>query len=323
MGGLGVIDTGVIDTFGEEIVDASEPLEPSFEIQTGSAQIVLKGEDAYGSRKLVLESSDELHVTFVCDGHGGAAAAQLCADKLLPILIEEARGDGSTASLQRAATRACARLHAEARAASTAGSTLTCIIVYPGRREVTAFNLGDSAAWMVPRDGSAATLLAEDHRLDTSEAERERVIALGGRLAHARGLSGEPGGPLRLWPGGGVGGAAQARVLGDSRLGDFVDATPAVTSLKLPRCGADFLVCSDGVWDALPAEAVLATVRGMMRSPVTLAASAIVESALNQRHAYDCDGYRRPRDDTTALLLRVRRSDEAEVLPAGGCLGCS
>jgi len=99
--------------------------------------------------------------------------------------------------------------------------------------------------------------------------------------------------------------------------------SPAVTSLKLPRCGADFLVCSDGVWDALPAEAVLATVRGMMRSPVTLAASAIVESALNQRHAYDCDGYRRPRDDTTALLLRVRRSDEAEVLPAGGCLGCS
>ena len=143
---LGVIDTVVIDTFGPEIVDASEPVEPSFEIQTGSAQIVLKGEDAYGSRKLVLESSDELHVTFVCDGHGGAAAAQLCADKLLPILIEEARGDGSTASLQRAATRACARLHAEARAASTAGSTLTCIIVHPGRREVTAFNLGDSVA---------------------------------------------------------------------------------------------------------------------------------------------------------------------------------
>ena len=51
---LGVIDTVVIDTFGPEIVDASEPVEPSFEIQTGSAQIVLKGEDAYGSRKLCL-----------------------------------------------------------------------------------------------------------------------------------------------------------------------------------------------------------------------------------------------------------------------------
>mmetsp|Transcript_43021 Transcript_43021/g.135779 ORF Transcript_43021/g.135779 Transcript_43021/m.135779 type:complete len:340 (-) Transcript_43021:644-1663(-) len=292
-----MIDAGAAEEDGTE---------PSFEIQKGSAQIVLKGEDAYGYRKLVLESSDELHVTFVCDGHGGAAAAQLCADKLLPMFIEEARGDGSTASLQRAAARACARLHAEARAASTAGSTLTCIIVHPGRREVTAFNLGDSAAWMVPRDGSAATLLTEDHRLDASEAERERVAALGGRLAHARGLSGEPGGPLRVWPGEGIGGAAQARVVGDARLGDYVDPTPAVTSLKLPPGGADFVVCSDGVWDALPAEAVLATVRKMMRSPVNLArtsalqmthlapsqwpihllsqaASALVECALNQR----------------------------------------
>ena len=52
------------------------------------------------------------------------------------------------------------------------------------RGELTTLHCGDSVARLVGRRKTALAL-CEDHRLDSSVAERERVSKLGGKLARA------------------------------------------------------------------------------------------------------------------------------------------
>lgn len=93
-----------------------------------------------------------------------------------------------------------------------------------------------------------AQKLNEDHRLDCSPSERARVLALGGKLAHAADNLGRPSGPLRLWPGG----MALARTVGDSDVGSCISASPYTSTLDMPEgcAGATVVLGSDGVWDA-------------------------------------------------------------------------
>ena len=44
--------------------------------------------------------------------------------------------------------------------------------------------------------------ISESHRLEDSKNEQQRVVANGGHLGRAMSQTGEPGGPLRCWPGG-------------------------------------------------------------------------------------------------------------------------
>jgi len=133
---------------------------------------------------------------------------------------------------------------------TTAGSTLTICVVNHERREATVLHAGDSVARLVPlRSRSAA--LCEEHRVEGSAAERDRLVVLGGRIAYATNASGESSGPRRLWPGG----VAQARAIGDSDVGRFIEPRPFAHTVALPAEPCCIVVCSDGVWDAmLPAD---------------------------------------------------------------------
>ena len=148
-------------------------------------------------------------------------------------------------------------------------------------------------------------MLSVDHRLDSNPSEVERVKQVGGKIARAMDKFGRPAGPPRLWPGG----VAMARTIGDSDVlhpetgVHFIEATPDVATTAA-RAG-DLIICSDGVWDSLLAEDVARFSKSSYNIPAQKGAELVVREAVGARHAYDCDGYQVPLDDTTCVLMRI------------------
>jgi len=283
--------------------------------ELGSFNLNLKGEDAWDHCGPINIGGEILFLGGVFDGHGGKRASQHCRKHLLAYVIEALAGDASSQSIRNAAVLAWQRAHADVVAMEggsvTDGCTATACVLNMTREELTTINAGDSAAMIVPNSRKTAkpALLSDDHRLATSELERQRVVALGATLAHAKRSDGRPGGPLRLWPGG----VAQARAIGDADVGKFIDPTPSTHTTPFPPSGFAVLVCSDGVWDAMLPTAVAGVVRRLMRLDPERTAQQVCNAAVSQWFAYDQAGYKIPRDDTTCVLIRVRRPfDEAE-----------
>ena len=276
--------------------------------EVGSASLTLKGEDAWDHIGPITVGSDLLYLGGVFDGHGGKRAALHCRKHLLAYLVEALNGDASSQSIRSAAVHGWRRAHAEVIALEhgtvTDGCTATACILNMSREELTTINVGDSAAMLVPdRKSSKAAMLTEDHRLSTSEPERQRVSALGATLAHAKRADGRPRGPLRVFPGG----VAQARAIGDADVGIFIDPTPAAHTTIFPSCGFAVLICSDGVWDAMLPSAVAGAVRRLIRHDAERSARYVCHAATSQWYAYDQHGYKTLRDDTTCVMMRVRR----------------
>ena len=252
------------------------------------AQRTLKDEDCACSQVADI-CGETVELFLVADGHGGKAVAELCAAVGLQYLVEEATaaGDASAESLKAAAARTFERLHASAVASSkTAGATLTMAAWNEGRGELMVANVGDSAAMLIEVDES--TMLTAEHRLHDSAEELSRVQSLGVKVSQAVYASGEPGGPLRAWPGG----LAVCRTIGDADCGG-VSAVPSLRSFsRAASDGAALIMCSDGVWDALSQDRVARYVREC--SAVTEAAERVVKKAVKARGL---------RDDTTALVV--------------------
>jgi len=195
--------------------DGASPLAgPSWACVVGESQRSLKGEDCYGSRRVTL-GGEEVVIAMVADGHGGSAASKYCEQRMLDYFLAAADGDACALSLRSSSEACLARAHSELIEITTAGSTVTLVALNLTRGELTVANVGDSEGWLVPSRGEPVRL-TEDHRLETSAAERERVRKMGAHLAHAKNRkTGQPGGPLRLWPGG----VAQAKRKRDARGG--------------------------------------------------------------------------------------------------------
>jgi serine/threonine protein phosphatase PrpC len=241
----------------------------------------LKDEDRACS--LVVDICGEsVQLLLVADGHGGKEVAELCAEVALEYLVEEATasGNASAASLSAASARTYERLHAAAVARSkTAGATLTIAAWNAARGELTIANAGDSAALLV--EAEDAGLLTAEHRLQNSAEERQRVHALGFKLAQAMTSVGVPGGPVRVWPGG----LAVCRTIGDADCG-AVSSVPSVRTVSRdPSIGAALIVCSDGVWDALSNDKVASYVRDCVTA--TEAADRVVSKAAKARGLRD------------------------------------
>ncbi|GJV90200.1 protein kinase-like domain, concanavalin A-like lectin/glucanase domain protein [Tanacetum coccineum] len=77
-------------------------------------------------------------------------------------------------------------------------------------------------------------------------------------------------GPLRCWPGG----LCLSRSIGDLDVGEFIVPVPYVKQVKLSSAGGRMIIASDGVWDAMSAEAALVCSRGL---PPDTAAAQIVK----------------------------------------------
>ena len=306
----------VCSPFMPEMADGGTSYEvQDLKIDCGSANVSLKGEDKWTIRSPTTVGTDTLHILMVADGHGGATAAQWCQDNLVDVLIGAMEGDASSAGLYAAAHKAFKTAHTTVQGMPgvTAGATLTVVVLNATRREITTANVGDSNAILVTGKQGCVPL-NEDHRIDTNEKERERLQALGAKIAHATGKSGQPVGPLRLWPGG----VAMGRSIGDADVGIYIDATPAVSTIPLPDGTGEIIVCSDGVWDAMLVPSVGAHARRCRGVEVQRTAQLLCGASVDARHAYNCDGYQVPRDDTTCVMMRFSTGDE----DTGGGDGC-
>jgi serine/threonine protein phosphatase PrpC len=245
------------------------------------------------------------------DGHGGRVAAQMCgkqllADCLLPALDAAAMEDGGVALGEAVAAGGHAldtwwALHAPAalfaafvamdklvRAADPSGATASVAVVCG--RVVTVAGVGDS--YMVLDTGSQILRLSPDHRVDNSEAERQRCTALGGKIAQSAHDDGTPMGPLRVWPGG----LAISRTIGDrAAAAGGVIAEPEVSQVVVPLAvGVRLIAASDGLWDGLTIKAAARAVRG--KPAGSSAAAHLVREAVKKRGKAD---------DVTIVVLDV------------------
>ena len=253
-------------------------------------------------------AGEQLYLAVVADGHGGKDAAVHCKKMLISTIVGALGQKAPTGKAVRDAGRAAfAQAHAEVLANhnTTAGSTLTCVVVNVDRAELTTLHSGDSVARLVPHHAKCVAL-CEDHRIDSSQAERDRLTKLGGQIARAMDSQGQPAGPLRLWPGG----VAQARAIGDRDVGSMIEARPFARTIAMPAESCCIVVCSDGVWDALlPAAVDQIARRGLANAPQATA-EAITNASLIQRHAYSNEGDALPRDDTTCVVVLISQADD-------------
>jgi len=280
----------------------------------GKAYRSLKGEDRMHTWTGML-GHDHVTLLLLADGHGGPDVADWCSRNTLSDVRMFANDDGSSSSLQSACLRAFSHAAEEVlklmNGTCKAGSTLTVVCVNATLGELTCASLGDSSAFLIPhaddcQSSSTAALpqpvtMTCDHRLATSEEERQRVLAAGGKLAQARSSNGQPEGPLRAWPGG----LAIARTIGDADCGAFIHSVPAIRSFRVPATGASIVVGSDGVWDSFEGKldsisvVVHKSTRGVMRRRPSsqLLAESIIAKAVSARGGL-CD-------DTSCIFLHL------------------
>ena len=213
-------------------------------------------------------------------------------EELFGKVVEFAADNPSQQSLMHATRKAFFELHAHVRGPlkTTAGTTVTIVLINETRCELTCCNVGDSFAILVspdPADAKAdpiVTPLTTNPRINDNVDERKRVVTDGGQLGYMI-WNGAPAGPLRGWPGG----VMCASSIGDSRV-PFISPEPFTTAIPFPATGGVVLVASDGVWDgcAFPLAAKIA-----LAAPDPAKASrAIVKQAISLRGL---------RDDTTCI----------------------
>ena len=229
------------------------PIEPErapFEILHATAVRNKKDED----RDEHVEKGD-MSFFVVADGHGGAQVADLAKSDMLMSIITRA----ADVPLQDAMHAVFLELHARARRvnwAERAGTTATVVAIDRRTRWITCANVGDSLGYLVLPEKLVP--LGVDHRFDTNVDERQRVVGQGAKIGRAMHVAtGQPSGPLRAFPGG----LAMGRSIGDLDCGEWVNAAPSVQQVQIPPQGGWVVICSDGVWDAIDAEAVGRIVR--------------------------------------------------------------
>jgi serine/threonine protein phosphatase PrpC len=275
-------------TTARQTVRAQDPIASSkgeLQVMCGGFQKELKGEDRFMLHDASV-GGDHCYFALVADGHGGKDAVQIAAQRILPLITQEAK-DGSGAELNRACVKSFRTLHEEICASgTTAGSTLTVCCMNASRHELHVWNVGDSLAVLVDADGHAP--LGMSHRLETNPDEQARLQAFGVKLRRASTAEGKEGGPLRAWPGG----LAVTRCVGDADC-HFVIPEPAWSTCPAPPKGGALLACTDGVWDLMSAdEAAMILVQGAYDS-ARQAARQVVHKAVRRGLI----------DDTTAVVL--------------------
>ena len=193
----------------------------------GGYQKNLKREDRFMTQSASL-AGDRCYFMLIADGHGGHDAVQSAAQRILPLIVQEAR-NGSGTELNRACVTSFRTLHEEiCTSGTTSGSTLTVCCINASRQELHVWNVGDSLAVLVDADGHAP--LGVSHRLGINPDEQSRLQALGVKLSRATTADGKEGGPLRAWPGG----LAVTRAVGDADCMSYVIPAPVWSRCPVP-----------------------------------------------------------------------------------------
>ncbi|KAB2089944.1 hypothetical protein ES319_A03G094000v1 [Gossypium barbadense] len=225
------------------------------------------------------------------DGHNGSAAAIYTKENLLNNVLNAIPTDLNTdewvAALPRALVSGFVKTDKHFhKIGKKSGTTVTFVIIEGWF--ITVASVGDSQCIFDSANGGIYYLSA-DHRLDCNEEERERITASGGDIGRLNAGCGTEIGPLRCWPGG----LCLSRSIGDRDVGEFIVPVPYIKQIKMSKAGGRMIISSDGVWDALSAEAALDCCRGM---PPEAAAAQIVKEALQANGL---------RDDTTCIVIDI------------------
>ncbi|KOO52801.1 serine threonine-protein kinase ctr1 [Chrysochromulina tobinii] len=258
----------------------------------GGFQRSLKGEDCFATRQDII-CGDSITCILVADGHGGSHVSTYISSRVLQQICASA-ADGSAAALNVACNAVFKKVHEEVCSSKfdtgerKAGSTLTVICVNATRGEVSCWNVGDSMALLVENDGYIE--LGVSHRLEENQQEQLRVVAKGATLGRAIDPNGQPGGPIRAFPGG----LAVTRGIGDADCAAFVLPEPSFVTRKVPPMGGALVACSDGVWDHLSAQEAAAVLISGDYSDGKSAAAKVVKTAISKRGLTD---------DTTACVI--------------------
>ncbi|KAF7851528.1 hypothetical protein BT93_L3748 [Corymbia citriodora subsp. variegata] len=265
------------------------------EIVHGQASQSKKGEDytllKTECQRIVGDGVTTYSVFALFDGHNGSAAAVYSKENLLNNVLaampSDLNRDEWVTALPRALVAGFVKTDKDFQArAQTSGTTVTFLIIEGW--VITVASVGDSRCILESAEGTIYYLSA-DHRLECNEEERIRITASGGEVGRLNTGGGAEIGPLRCWPGG----LCLSRSIGDMDVGEYIVPVPYVKQVKLSTAGGRIIISSDGVWDALSAEAALDCCRGM---PPDAAAAQIVKESLHEKGL---------RDDTTCIVIDI------------------
>ncbi|KAF5817678.1 putative protein-serine/threonine phosphatase [Helianthus annuus] len=265
------------------------------EIVSGQANQSKKGEDftliKSECQRVLGDGVTTYSVFGVLDGHNGAAAAIYTKENLLNNVLSAIPPDLNReewiAALPRALVSGFVKTDKDFQEKGQLSGTTVTFVIIEGFI-VTVASVGDSRCILESADGSLYYLSA-DHRFEDNEEETERVTASGGEVGRLNTGGGTQIGPLRCWPGG----LCLSRSIGDLDVGEFIVPVPYVKQVKLSSAGGRLIIASDGVWDAISAEAALECSRGL---PPDAAAGQIVKEAVLPKGL---------RDDTTCMVVDI------------------
>ncbi|KAE8714400.1 putative protein phosphatase 2C 15 [Hibiscus syriacus] len=274
------------------------------EIVHGLASQTKKGEDftllKTDCQRTMGDGVTTFSVFGLFDGHNGSAAAIYTKENLLNNVLKAIPTDLNTdervAALPRALVAGFVKTDKDFQEKEKISGTTVTLVIIEGW-VITVASVGDSRCIFDSADGGI--YLSADHRLECNEEERERITASGGDIGRLNAGAGTEIGPLRCWPGG----LCLSRSIGDRDVGEFIVPVPYVKQIKMSSAGGRMIISSDGVWDALSAEAALDCCRGM---PPDAAAAQIVKEALQ------ADGLR---DDTTCIVIDILPQEKPAAPP--------
>lgn len=254
----------------------------------------------------------ELLLFGICDGHGrnGHLISHFVQEELPRWLMERVTADGFSgakdwATCAREAFTATQRLLEQefGEEAANSGSTATVILVFPGL--LLTAHVGDSQAVLLGPDGFFHDL-TEPHRPDRAD-ELARITAAGGKVEMPEPDSDNPA-RLRA----GDFGLAVSRGFGDLNARSYgFTHDPQVPEPIMLADNREYsiLVCSDGVWDMIPAAQAVSFTSRLVRE----AAQETVEKlALKAQHRWQDHGEHV--DDITSLLVRPCFKESAREL---------
>ncbi|XP_071731439.1 probable protein phosphatase 2C 12 [Rutidosis leptorrhynchoides] len=265
------------------------------EITSGQSNQSKKGEDftllKSECQRVLGDGVTTYSVFGIFDGHNGSAAAIYTKENLLNNVLgaipRDLNRDEWITVLPRALVAGFVKTDKDFQEqVQSSGTTVTFVIIEGS--VITVASVGDSRCIFESADG-ALYYLSADHRLDCSEEERERVTSSGGEVGRLNAGGGTQIGPLRCWPGG----LCLSRSIGDLDVGEFIVPVPYVKQVKLSSAGGRMIIASDGVWDAMSAEAALVCCRGLQPDA---AAAQIVKEAVE---------FKGLRDDTTCIVVDI------------------
>ena len=243
-----------------------------------------RGPDKMEDRHVVATNVGSIpgaHLVAVFDGHRGHECAEFAHRNIVPALVSLWHEHDDPAEALRDAFAAVDAAFVDAfekslrggekasgeREGASGGSDARAARRYPGCTASAALvwgdalyvaNAGDCRAVLCrDYDGSVHARLSEDHCAETNAAERERVVAAGGRLERR-------GGAWRV----GAPGLAVTRALGDADArGDGVTCDPEVSVTRLTPDDAYVVLACDGLWDVVSDAEAVAMIRDTVKEP--------------------------------------------------------